>query len=230
MKIDYYKQIPEVQVIDYIPSIPFYRGMLIAEYTLTGGIEDIMYPAPVRENKVPVPGTTVLYRIIGNGSDLPSFSGFNPTTNSSKFDITLNAVNLIEFLFDGVDYWYTVRAGLAAADPIIIDKGLGDGVITITLKYTISMPIQATLGDTARSTLKECIQNVHYTGTNPLTYYLRKSGDPNWIQGTDPLLIFIDWNCSELGTQQIEAYVSDGYIESPFANASVVVQDNDGSC
>jgi len=232
MKIDYYKQIPEVRVIDYNPVIEFYKGTLIAEYTLTGTITDIMYPAPVREKQVPVPGTKVLYRILGNGSDTPALFGFNPTTNSAGFNIGLGAVNLIEFLFDGEDYWFTIKSGLPAPDPVIIDKGLGSAVLSVTTKPYVVMPVQNVLGvPLARLTVKELLINIHYTGVLPLTYYIKPTGNPApYNQNTDPLLAYWDFNCNDLGQQPISVYVSDGVLTSPVVDCSVLLQDNNGTC
>ena len=55
----------------------------------------------------PLVGGGAIYRIIGDGSHSPTFSGFY-ASGSGAYDPTLNAVNLITFLYDGISYWYTI--------------------------------------------------------------------------------------------------------------------------
>lgn len=50
-------------------------------------------------------GGGAIWRVIGDGTHIITFSGF---TGDSVFDSTLNAVNLIVFIYDGTDYWYSI--------------------------------------------------------------------------------------------------------------------------
>lgn len=52
-----------------------------------------------------IPGGGAVWRVIGDGNHSLTFSGFN---GNDVFDNTINAVNLIVFIYDGTDYWYSI--------------------------------------------------------------------------------------------------------------------------
>jgi len=69
-------------------------------------------PVTLTENKTITPNTTTkvpgggaVWRVTGDGVHEPTFSGF---VSNDSFDKTLNVINLIVFLYDGVDYWYSI--------------------------------------------------------------------------------------------------------------------------
>lgn len=50
-----------------------------------------------------------MYRLIGDGVHTPTFSGFKKNSGSGNFDATSGRLNLITFIYDGVDYWYSIN-------------------------------------------------------------------------------------------------------------------------
>lgn len=99
----------DVEAMTYATSVPFYKPFFVCEHTLDSN--DTIIPLVVsnpRDSKYPVPGYTTVYRLIGDGVHSPTFTGFNKASGSENYDITLAAVNLVTFFFDGVDYWYTI--------------------------------------------------------------------------------------------------------------------------
>jgi hypothetical protein len=54
------------------------------------------------------PGARAIYRLIANGTNLPTFAGFKEASDSPGYDNRNTIVNTIQFEFDGVDYWYKV--------------------------------------------------------------------------------------------------------------------------
>ena len=52
-----------------------------------------------------LPGGGAIWRVTGDGTHNLTFSGF---VSNDTFDKTLNVVNLIVFLYDGTDYWYSI--------------------------------------------------------------------------------------------------------------------------
>jgi hypothetical protein len=52
-----------------------------------------------------LPGGGAIWRVTGDGTHNLTFSGF---TSNDLFDKTVNVVNLIVFLYDGVNYWYSI--------------------------------------------------------------------------------------------------------------------------
>jgi hypothetical protein len=100
----------KVEVIAYHSKVPFFRLFTVCEHTLI--TNDELAPlvwAGVSADANPVPGFGALYRLIGDGTHAPTFnSAFKQKDGSGTYDSTLNAVNLIKFWYDGVDYWYEI--------------------------------------------------------------------------------------------------------------------------
>lgn len=88
-------------VINYITSVPF-NGTFVITKTLNSN--DAFTP----DTYDAVPGCGAIYRLIGDGSHSPTFSGFNKSSSSGDYVNTLGTVNLITFLYDGVEYWYNI--------------------------------------------------------------------------------------------------------------------------
>ena len=55
-----------------------------------------------------VPGCGAIYRLVGDGSHSPTFTGFNKSSSSGDYVNTLGTVNLVTFLYDGISYWYNI--------------------------------------------------------------------------------------------------------------------------
>lgn len=98
-----------VKVTEFSEEVPFYRACTICQV----GIEtDSIIISPLvttAVGKIPIPGATAIYRLRGDGTNSPTFShAFKKTKGSEEYDTTLGAVNLVRFLYDGVDFWYTI--------------------------------------------------------------------------------------------------------------------------
>jgi hypothetical protein len=107
----YYKQVPVTISGEYTTSVPFNIGIFVTEKNkLT--TNDTLVPlngADLEERFRPVPGYGSIYRLVGDGVHAPVFdSAFKKASSSGNYDSTDNTLNLITFIFDGVDFWYTI--------------------------------------------------------------------------------------------------------------------------
>lgn len=92
-----------VVVIDYNPKVPFNNSCTICEHILISN--DVISPLTT----LAVPGFGAMYRLIGDGIHSPTFDGFKKSSGSGTYNPTLGILNLVTFIFDGVDYWYTIN-------------------------------------------------------------------------------------------------------------------------
>ena len=110
MSRKYIKQTPVTLVGDYTPRVPFHVGIFICDTVLTTNDEF----SPVKEAGAPeiirpVPGYGAFYRLKGDSVAIPTFSAdFKKSSASGDYDETLDVLNLITFVFDGVDFWYSI--------------------------------------------------------------------------------------------------------------------------
>jgi hypothetical protein len=110
MKYEYVSRVPNIAVVDYSINVPFHRTCTICEHTLITAdvLTPIQGPGYIGE-LYPVPSYQAIYRLIGDGIASPTFaSPFKQTSISENFVNTAGVLNLITFLFDGADYWYTI--------------------------------------------------------------------------------------------------------------------------
>ena len=56
----------------------------------------------------PVPGARTVIRLLGNEFNSVSFLGIKETSISEGFDSTAGEVNILDFFYNGEDYWVTV--------------------------------------------------------------------------------------------------------------------------
>ena len=92
---------PNIQA--YSVSVPFDIACTIVHATLDSN--DTFVPNTLN----PMPGGGAIYRLVGDGTHWPTFDdSFVKGGASGDFDNTAGVVNLITFLFDGIDYWYTI--------------------------------------------------------------------------------------------------------------------------
>ena len=99
------------EIIDYNIEVPFHNTCSICEHTVIAN--DVLSPSLPAESpgsKQPVPGCGALYRLIGDGVHTPTFDAvnFKKSSASGNYDPTLNVVNLVAFIYDGADYWYSI--------------------------------------------------------------------------------------------------------------------------
>lgn len=56
-----------------------------------------------------IPGGKAVYRLIADGVNSPTFTGFKESSDSAGYYNLNTIANTIEFTFDGIDYWYRVK-------------------------------------------------------------------------------------------------------------------------
>ena len=105
MKKEYLRNQPTIIVSDYNKQVPFNVSVTTCEHTLI--TNDVLRPAQITDGHAPIPSYGAIYRLIGDGVHTPSFSGgFLKSKASNDYDPA--ALNLVVFLYDGVNYWYTI--------------------------------------------------------------------------------------------------------------------------
>lgn len=106
----YPKKHMDVEVIAYSKNVPFHNLCSVCEHTLTSNDE----LAPLDHTAIsaqakPIPGFGAIYRLLGDGSHSPTFAAaFKKSSGSGDYVNTLGTLNLVTFLFDGVDFWYSI--------------------------------------------------------------------------------------------------------------------------
>ena len=67
-----------------------------------------------------IAGFGALLRLTADGTNTPAFSGFKKSNASKDWVATTGTTNIILFLYDGTDYWYSIyqQAGVGGAIPI----------------------------------------------------------------------------------------------------------------
>jgi hypothetical protein len=105
------KKNTDVEIIQYRKDVPFYNMCSVCEHTLDSNDEITVldHYEVVSANAHPIPGFGSIYRLIGDGTHVPTFAAtLKKSSGSGDYDPTTSVVNLIVFLFDGVDYWYSI--------------------------------------------------------------------------------------------------------------------------
>lgn len=97
-------------IVPFSLSVPFYRQCTISQAYMEA---NSVFTPITAEGQVgefyPVAGNGALYRVLGDGLSTPTFaSTFKQNVSSGTYDNTAHKLNLISFLFDGVDYWYNI--------------------------------------------------------------------------------------------------------------------------
>jgi hypothetical protein len=66
-----------------------------------------------------VKGALVYLRLLPNGTNVPTFTGFKEWGGSQGYLNVSNVLNTLQFFFDGSDYWYSITQAIGAtAEPI----------------------------------------------------------------------------------------------------------------
>lgn len=93
--------------VAYSVNVPFNRACTVCEHTLIAN--DTLVPSAL---VTPVPGCGAIYRLIGDGTHIPVFTGFSQANSSFAYDETAGVVNIVVFLYDGFEYWYTINQAI----------------------------------------------------------------------------------------------------------------------
>lgn len=109
-KRNFPKKHTDVEIIDYTTKVPFYNMCSVCEHTLTSNDELVpLDHSTVSGFAKPIPSYGAIYRLIGDGTHAPTFAAtFKKSSASGDYDPTAGVLNLVTFLFDGVDYWYSI--------------------------------------------------------------------------------------------------------------------------
>lgn len=82
----------------------------------------------------------------------------------------------------------------------------------------------------ARVSVQDLIRSV-YGGTAPFQYRIKKAAAPWGVYFADPKLAYVQFNCAELGFNQVDIQVKDSLdAETTFVETNVTVQDNATIC
>jgi uncharacterized repeat protein (TIGR02059 family) len=110
MKYKQTSRIPVTKVVDFSQQVPFNIACTICEHQLVGDITLTPIQGPGYSSEYyPAPYSKAIYRIVGDGTSSVTFAApFKQSSVSEPFSNNSGVVNLIQFLFDGVDYWYTI--------------------------------------------------------------------------------------------------------------------------
>ena len=224
------EQTPLVVVGSYSATVPFNYSLFVAETTLVSNDRLIPQTGPgLPENMKPRIGARVIYRLISDGIHAPALSPlFKKKSSSMGYDYTPGAVNILEFVYDGFDFWYAVASDTTGSAPDFVgDFGLGADELSVRITSSVSA---ITVDEIASSAAWDFISAIHYVGIAPLTYKIRKLGDLVWNENTNPRLALIEWDCVDLGPQQLEIEVTNGTLTSNVVTTQCVVQDNGSYC
>lgn len=65
-------------------------------------------------------GSGAIVRLIADGTNAPTFPGFKESVGSAQYDNRAGVLNVVQFIFDGTDYWYSVfqQLGVTTAPPV----------------------------------------------------------------------------------------------------------------
>ena len=102
-------RIPETRVVDYSPQVPFFRSLTVVEHTLITN-DELTPDTGIGKSSLyaPMVGYGAWYRLVADGEHIPTFAGFKKISTSGDWVATLDTINIIAFIYDGVDYWYSV--------------------------------------------------------------------------------------------------------------------------
>jgi hypothetical protein len=92
---------------DFRTEVPFHVPCFVCSKTLLAN--ETLTVRPNEGTQPHVPGFGAIYRLTGDGSHVPGFDpAFKRSSSSGDYVSTSGELNLITFLFDGVDYWYNI--------------------------------------------------------------------------------------------------------------------------
>lgn len=90
-------------IISYTNYVAFNYACIVVHHTLISNdtLEVDSYNA--------IPGGGAIYVVTADGTHSPTFSStFKKSSSSGDYVPTLGTINLITFLFDGINYWYNI--------------------------------------------------------------------------------------------------------------------------
>jgi hypothetical protein len=89
-------------------------------------------------------GYSAIVRLIANGTNTPTFTGYKKL--SGAYDNRPGILNLLNFVYDGTDYWYSISQEYAeptsfvpGAPLLLIAEGAGSNQITLTYSEPLDL-------------------------------------------------------------------------------------------
>ncbi len=74
----------------------------------------------VATGEAQLPGSTAIVRLIADGSNTPVFSAFKQAIGSADYDSRAGFLNVLNFWYDGADYWLSILQQVSAiAQPVV---------------------------------------------------------------------------------------------------------------
>lgn len=199
-----------------VESVPFHRTSYSAEGIVTANLTfKPVISQGTEESLKPIPGNTATYTLVGNGVAGISFDSlFIKHPDSMDFNNTNGVVNRIEFLFDGVSFWYTLTTSTAAQWlELVGDFGYGPDLIVITGAECTIKDFMYNGLPSVQVTAFDLLTSVHYLGSDPLTYEI-SIDDATWFSNTDPRKAVLELDATYAGAQDIYVRVTDGDLTS----------------
>lgn len=150
-------------------------------------------------------GSTTFYRLIGDGSHIPTFDSAFKKISGAEYVALDGFVNLIVFQYTGLEFLYEIfHADLPAAvwphDTVVDDFGLGNILKFVATPFLIYANLQIVEdGGLPQYSISafDLLTSVHYTGTETLTYSVSKDGI-TWSESTDPKQAYVVYECDDI--------------------------------
>ncbi len=92
-----------------------------------------------------VQGATTLVRLVADGINAPVFTGFTHWGGSLGYDNRNGIVNVIQFWFDGYDYWYSIGQQLGATPVVIVYPILNTATVANATPTTVQLVFSGAL-------------------------------------------------------------------------------------
>lgn len=101
------------KTVSYTAAVPLTGNLFMPQQTVSGAIGFTVAAGATA-------GAKTYVRLVSNGVNAPTFAGFKEWGGSAGYDNRPAIVNIVEFFFDGVDYWYHInqQVGAVAADTL----------------------------------------------------------------------------------------------------------------
>lgn len=122
------------QDVPFSTSIPLTGNLFMPQQSVSGSLAFSAAAGPVK-------GARTYLRIVANGTNIPTFTGFKEWGGSAGYDNRAGIVNQIEFFYDGNDYWYYVNQAVGATAVDTVAPTASGAVVqnATTTTLTISM-------------------------------------------------------------------------------------------
>lgn len=96
------------ETISYSTSIPFTGNKFMPQQVVSGAVAFTINATGAAKD------ARCYLRLVANGSNVPSFTGFKEWGGSLGYDNRAGIVNELSFWYDGNDYWYSISQAVGA--------------------------------------------------------------------------------------------------------------------